>query len=420
MHPDDQNLSKAIQKYFASSSKKKGSGSAPQLDLRQIHDHEITSRVTLILGDRSLEPSDSPATAAMNQEVRDAYSFLLKAGYNASVSTLLQNDPGTLSSLEICDLPLISTSESVLTRWIELRPKTGDKADGSIAAEVLQIALNDPATALESDLAVWCCKNIAPVQIRKLSPIVAADQASGNKQGLLDIVLGRDKLGNFLTSWIRDDHSRLSPTADRFRLNPKLLKLAMDSAADWLQQPNAEVLVGLFSEIFRDLPHSTGATRAEHSGRLLTLAGSLIPIADNHPAAAALLQELQALGLQVWKSSIESSDRHRTWAFIQSGNRTLSETESSELGPDQAKALCLAIMRARKGKDALIELESAAVNLGGVRFGSEGESASFDAIIHNDLEGGLLPGDPVTIARPGIRFNENRIVKADVIEQTNR
>jgi hypothetical protein len=203
-------------------------------------------------------------------------------------------------------------------------------------------------------------------------------------------------------------------------LNQKLLKLAMDSAQVWLMHSHADSLVAFYTEIFREFPASREKARAVQTGRLLTLAGSLLPIADSHPAAASLLQELQSLSLRVWKSSIESPDRHRTWAFIQSGNRTLSESERPGLTPDQARTLCIAIMRARKGKDALVELESAAVNLGGVLFGSEGEPAIFDATVHNDLNGGLLPDDPVTIVRPGILLDDNRLVKADVLERINQ
>lgn len=415
MHPDDQKLSKALQKYFASSSARKSSATPNLIDLYHIPDREITTRVTSILGNRPPGASTSDGPALVDHEVRDAYSFLLCAGYTVSVSILLQNDPTTLFSLQIPDLPLIAASESILTRWIELRAKKDSKTGGAIAEEMIRIALDDPAKALDTALAIWCCRNIDPNQLRKLSPVVAADQARSSKQWLLDVVLLRDKSGDFVTSWIREDHNRLNLTAERFRLNPKLLKLAMDSAKEWLMHSHADSLVALYTDVFREFPASREKARAEQTGRLLTLAGTLVPIADNHHAAAALLQELQSLSLRVWRSAIDSSDRHRTWAFIQSGNRTLSESENSVLSPDQAKTLCLAIMRARKGKDALLELESAAINLGGVRFGSEGEADVFDATQHNDVNGGLLPGDPVTIARPGIRFGDNRIVKADVL-----
>jgi hypothetical protein len=54
------------------------------------------------------------------------------------------------------------------------------------------------------------------------------------------------------------------------------------------------------------------------------------------------------------------------------------------------------------------------VNLGASRFGEIGEVVTYDATIHNDLDGGLLPEDPVTIVRPGLKFPNGATVKADV------
>ena len=418
MHPDDPKLSKALQKHLAPSSSQKKPGSPLAVELLRIPDRELTSRVEIILENRLPEVAASASATPADARVREAYTYLLSAGLPATVSTLLQDDSSTLSTLEIADLPLIASAESTLTRWIDLKTGKDLAAGTALASEVISIALKDPAEAIRTSLGTWCCKSIDSNQLKKLSPLVAADQAQGNRHWLLDTVLLRDKSADFLISWIREDLNRLDPTAERFRLNPKLLKLAMDSAQEWLMHSHADSLVAFYTEIFREFPASREKARAVQSGRLLTLAGCLLPIADSHPAAASLLQELQSLSLRVWKSSIESTDRHRTWAFIQSGNLTLSGSESAGLTPDQAKMLCLAIMRARKGKDALIELESATVNLGGVRFGSEGEPAIFDATLHNDLNGGLLPGDPVTIVRPGILLDDNRLVKADVLERT--
>tara|TARA_R100000951_G_C2626165_1_gene176072 strand:+ start:117 stop:497 length:381 start_codon:yes stop_codon:yes gene_type:complete len=85
-----------------------------------------------------------------------------------------------------------------------------------------------------------------------------------------------------------------------------------------------------------------------------------------------------------------------------------------KLEQEQAKLLCNALRRARNGKDPLIELESACVNLGATRFGEVGEVVAYDATIHDDLDGGILPDDPVKIMLSGLMFPDGATVRAEV------
>jgi len=78
------------------------------------------------------------------------------------------------------------------------------------------------------------------------------------------------------------------------------------------------------------------------------------------------------------------------------------------------KELCNALRRARNGKDPMVELESACVNLGATRFGEVGEVVAYDATIHDDLDGGILPDDPVKIMLSGLMFPDGTTVKAEV------
>lgn len=414
MHTCDSKTAKALQDYLTKKSETAQpteSSDAPRILPADV-DPDLQQRLYAILAASAAGCEEPVSTNGI--PVLDSYRVLLAGGFPETVGVLLQYDPTLLGWIEIGDLELIACTEANIGRWIDAG-LTGDPAEKMARADELRtVATKEPERALMSALATWCCKSADVKQLRKLVPLVAADLARGSQLRLLEVVALRDKDGQFMTSWLRASADHLEPAAERIRANPKLLRHAIDSVPKWFRHPNAEALPPLFMEVVRDYPRTTGKKRAEVSGIILTLAGALVTIIDNSSAATTLAQELQSMALGLWKSAVDTGDRHRTWAPIQSGNHTLSAGSGPGLSPDQAKQLGLAIIRARKGKDALTELESAYVNLGATRFGEVGNSVSYDATIHNDLDGGLLPGDPVTIVRTGLRFGDAGVVKADV------
>ncbi len=406
MHPEDATLAKSLQKNFLEKSSDGNTIRRLQSEFPKIDRKNVSIILELALEIQTAD-SDHPPPVPRKEK----YLNLLEYGLPATVAALLEYDQ-SFKHLELADLPLIACTEDTIGRWIEARSSESSDAR-SLAKELIDLCLEEPEKALGSALARWTCRNIDLKSLRRLIPVVAADGQQQPGKDLLGIVLLRDKGGDFITRWLKE-YGRTEATAERIKASPRLIRHVLNSSEKWFQHPNADLLTPIYMELIGDLPSSTGKPRAELSGRLLSLAGSLVPIAERHPAATNLLQQLQTLGLNTWMASSESKDRHRTWAFIQAGNQALSSDEEDTLSPKQAKHLGVAVLRARKGKDPLAELESAYVNLGGERYGCEGETVTYDATIHNDMDGGLLPGDPVTIIRSGIRCGDSGIVKADV------
>ena len=227
----------------------------------------------------------------------------------------------------------------------------------------------------------------------------------------------RDQDGDFITRWLKTDQTRVESAAERVLGDSRLLGHVIDISPKWLDHPGADTLLPLYLALFRDFSMTSGRSRADFSGLLLTLAGKLVPIATSSGVVRELLDKLESHGARVWKGSQNSAVSGRTWIFLQSGKDLLESEERNSLGPDQARQLVLAVRRARKGKDALIELESACANLGAEDLGSAGDHVEYDPAVHKDLKGGLLPGDEVTISRKGFRFSDDELVKADVIRR---
>lgn len=413
MHPDDAKLSKSIRILLAIKEPAEAKNEREALLSSLDHWSETKDALRALLQHTSELDSEEQEKPAREGRLTH-YQSLLTAGLNETTGVLLADDQEVLMSLGPTDFGIFACRESVIPEWIKAQadreePKTPKELQG----ELFSAALEEPDEAVQCALASWACRAMEPRTLRKLIPLVAADFNSETRQGLLEQVMLRDRDGDFTIRWLKEKPELASQTSERILFSPRLMQHALNSAPKWFRHPSAEPLVEIFKDWVSGLPGSTRKHRAELSGRLLTLAGALVPVADRSAAANKLLSELQTIGLQVWKSAADTENQHQTWTFIQSGT-SLEADDKVELNSDQAKQLSLALLRARKGKDALTELESACVNLGASRFGEIGQVVTYDATIHNDLEGGLLPDDSVTIVKSGIKFPNGATVKADV------
>lgn len=81
---------------------------------------------------------------------------------------------------------------------------------------------------------------------------------------------------------------------------------------------------------------------------------------------------------------------------------------------DGARQLAIAMDKAQQGFDAKEILAVAARNLGLLPIGKKGEKVRFSPIRHQDIEGGMLPGDPGQIEEGGWSHQDDVIVRAKV------
>lgn len=342
--------------------------------------------------------------------------LLRNSGFPSSVSAALAAMDQELAELEFEHIRLIAFRESTIDNWLKRKAGKDDELLNPLKECLIELAISDPQFALASELYSWFSRNLEAKRLRESKPLLAAASARHHPKAaaMFAVLVAKDKSGDFVIDWISEGEERLKSLVELSQIDSQLFDVLQKGAPAWLKHGRANLLVGLYTGMHSNLGSRTGNNRADSVAQLLTLAGTLLPLAENNEAAASILQQLQAISLAVWKEAGESPDRHRTWAIIQAGNQSLAPSQSDTLTPLQAKHLGIALIRARKGKDALLELESAYVNLGGEKFGKEGESVEYDATIHNDVDGGLIPGDPVIIIRPGIRCGASGIVKADV------
>lgn len=79
-----------------------------------------------------------------------------------------------------------------------------------------------------------------------------------------------------------------------------------------------------------------------------------------------------------------------------------------------AMELAVALQAVDRGLEAHEAFRSAAFNLGLRESGEPGTGVSYDPLLHESAEGGLVPGDTVTLTRPGLAFEGATLIRAHV------
>lgn len=383
--------------------------------LKQLEAEELIQAVKLVFtflqARRKAMTAGSPLAAPF-----EAVEQLRSSGFPLSASSALAAMELELAELGFEHIRLIAFRETTIDHWIKQKAGKDDELLRSLKERLIDLAISDPQMTLASELYSWFARNLDAKRLPDSKPLLVAAAARHHPKAaeMFAILVPKDKSGDFIIGWISDGEERLKRVIELSQIDSRLFDALQKAAPAWLKHGQANLLIDLYGGMHSNIGSLTGSKRAESTAQLLTLAGALLPLAEVNEAASAILQQLQTISLAVWKEAGDSQDRHQTWAIIQAGNQSLAPRQSNTLTPLQAKHLGIAVIRARKGKDALLELESAYVNLGGERFGEIGAIVAFDATIHRDVKGLLYPGEQALVTRSGIRCGDAGIVKAEV------
>jgi hypothetical protein len=80
-----------------------------------------------------------------------------------------------------------------------------------------------------------------------------------------------------------------------------------------------------------------------------------------------------------------------------------------------AKMLAIAVENANRGFPAKEILSCLCFNLGLIRFGNQiDKQIVYNPIEHEDIEGGILPGEPVVVLEPGWMYKTDVLIRAKV------
>jgi hypothetical protein len=126
-------------------------------------------------------------------------------------------------------------------------------------------------------------------------------------------------------------------------------------------------------------------------------------------------QTLRAIGEVMSCLRIAAADedlKARTWIIEPLKTAAERPGENQNLTMLGARHIAVAFEKARQGLSAHAVLSMTAKNLGMAGIGTKGENVPYNPVQHEDVRGGILPGEIVQITDPGWTFRNSVVLRA--------
>jgi hypothetical protein len=227
-----------------------------------------------------------------------------------------------------------------------------------------------------------------------------------------------DKRGELLAAIFRQpptSQEQVHTLSEVVRSNRDLFKTVCDLLPAILaRKDSTDTAVGFVRCLFDGVVTSEGSDR-EFATAMVARLGTGILLADrrtsNSDEVLALIRKITRQLRNLTKGETEQS---KTWVF-----ESLHEEDRPSDGKlcvnlQGARYVALAFEKAGQGFDAKDILAMTARNLGLSPIGKKGETTSYDPLRHDDIEGGLLPGEAVLIEQEGWAIESETVARAKV------
>ncbi len=304
-------------------------------------------------------------------------------------------------------------------QWISAAPSAEciektRKASRITRQEMIERLVRDPASIFDTVGAEWLMVHGTPREFQMLlGPIL---EGKGRPAGLRSP-------GELISKFLAKD--------PKCRRLPQVLRMVSedDGRLSWLVSvARKEVLKGLpllaqeesttpmLGNVVRALfasqqTNSQSALRSR-CGELAVLGGRLLQVGKLSAEGESLLNEIARIGTDIRLEHAGSSVGAGVW--------TLEPVESRSAGAghgfniEDARQWAIVYERANVDRQPLGYLETLGHNLGLREIVAVGESTCYLPRQHEDVEGGILPGDMVVAITSGWNLNDSTVVRAKV------
>jgi hypothetical protein len=289
------------------------------------------------------------------------------------------------------------------------------------AKEIEGWLMSDPARAYATVGADWLLLHAKPERTmlllefflrRRERPKTLPDWADA-----LVPAMKEGKGGALLESIIRypwPDIGCLATLGELVRFNRTLLKRTVEQLPVILcKEDAAEQGMFFVKELFGPLLDTQGEDREFLSATLARL-GCGVLLECPAESAKTCMEYIRQTARQLRNVTRETDLRSRTWVLDNLCSDDLPDDARLQITIDGARQIALAMDKAQQGFDAKDILAVAARNLGLTPIGKTGEKVSFSPTRHQDIEGGMLPGDPAQVEEGGWSYQDDVIVRAKV------
>lgn len=238
----------------------------------------------------------------------------------------------------------------------------------------------------------------------------------------LVVALKKDKRGNLLTSVLRHpwpNEDRVLALSEAIRANRIVFKKTIDLLPAILTRKESNGLAVKFVGLLFDVAMTTEGVEREFITVALARLGAGILLTEHRtPNAEAALAVVQKITRQLRNLTKGQTAQSKTWVFENlCGEETPSDGKLC-LNLQGARHIAVAFEKAEQGFGAKDILAVTARNLGLSTIGKNGDEATYDPLRHEDIEGGLVPGETVLIEQEGWAINEETVARAKVSKKS--
>jgi hypothetical protein len=350
-----------------------------------------------------------PATAPIQE-----FAVLTRAGAVRSTEFAWNQSGDALQEVELdfllSNLPTIRLLERSGRQTRDIKART-------IALVKQQREVVQNSAALD-----WLVSKAKSEELVVLAPVLLSDIERKSHLPPLSQVLNRalirDKTGILLRAFLERtavhplDGSRVSGVVTS---DPKLAAQFLRLLPKLLTANCAGVAVKTFQQWIPSYPTTPEAQREQLSGALALLVGHLLKRRKRTGPEGQVLSALNQHAVS-WLLTMHEKDARVFWISAPA-TELLSLLKPAEgLSPYGAELIAHSIEKAGGGASADALLEALALNLGMEPIGGRDDLINFDPSVHEDVEGGLLGGDPAKVRQRGWRLGNKVIRRAKVAD----
>jgi hypothetical protein len=345
--------------------------------------------------------------AEVIREVRDA-------GLAESATWLFTWWRSLLVEMPVDGLLKLAPSAAALEAW--------RKSARAGVADLEDELLARPALAYSTVGADWLLSKGEPKRLGPLLDLFLARSARpkhlASWADSLAAVLGRDKQARLLSGilagpGLADAH--LSALAEVVRLNRGVLTTVIETLPMVLGRKDAAAgALAFVRQIFEGLVASDGRER-EFLTALLARLGTGILLGERRgPESSGVLEFIEGTARQLRNLTSGDSERTRTWVFESLRPVQGAPSRDVHVSIEGARHIAVAFEKVAQGFSAKEILPVTAQNLGLSPVGKSGETLRYDPLRHEDVEGGMLPGDSARVEESGWACRGEVVMRAKV------
>jgi hypothetical protein len=378
----------------------------------RIVDNALCERIDLLFTDFSRPVAERYKPVA--KEALESIRALRDRGFSETAALLFSAWHDATDNMTVQEALHAAPTVSCFSTWAKTK---------KIAAEQLQkSALVRPDELYSTVGADWLLTCAKPCDLLPLLDLFLARRPRPNylpqwNEALIN-TLKKDKRGNLVSfvlqhSWPSEDPLRaLSEAA---RSNRTAFRTAIDRLPGIMAGKESGPSSVIFVESLFSTVLTTDGIEREFMSAAMAHLGSGIVLADRRGQHSdAVLRLIQQLTCRLKNLTRDEAQERRTWLLENLGHKDEPPDGKLRVTLDGARHLALAFQKAEQGFAVKDILTVTALNLGLLPIGNKGETVAYNPLQHQDIEGGLLPGEDAIIEESGWAIREEPLIRAKV------